>query len=180
MIRLSYSHLEQREILEIDGDYIEIGRSRKATVRVKDTAVSGEHCYIMRLGDKWMVVDLNSRNGTYLNGKRITKERFKPGDTLAVGRAKIVFDQEIDAGAPLIEAPREGEVRRISSTALSAEDRARLQQDAAPAARPVSVPPLPESPPPLGPERSRPTPPPEERSTGESEITGPLGPIGDF
>lgn len=121
MIRLTFTHLEHREILEIDGDYVEIGRSRKATVRVKDTAVSGEHCYLMRLGDKWMVVDLNSRNGTYLNGKRISKERYQPGDTIMVGRAKIVFEQEVDAGAPPpLAAPKEGEVRRVSSPSAPA------------------------------------------------------------
>lgn len=115
MIRLTFVQEGQREILEIDGDYIEIGRSRKATIRVKDTAVSGEHCYLMRLGDKWMVVDLNSRNGTYLNGKRVTKERFKAGDTLAVGRARILFDLEAKPGQPLVEQPKEGEVKRIIS-----------------------------------------------------------------
>ncbi len=115
MIRLTFNHLDHNEILEIDGDYIEIGRSRKATVRVKDTAVSGEHCYLMRLGDKWMIVDLNSRNGTYLNGKRVSKERFKQGDTLGVGRARITFDQEIEAGAPPVGQPKEGEVKRILS-----------------------------------------------------------------
>lgn len=115
MIRLTFVQEGQREILEIDGDYIEIGRSRKATIRVKDTAVSGEHCYLMRLGDKWMIVDLNSRNGTYLNGKRVTKERFKAGDTIAVGRARILFDQEVQPGQTPIEQPKEGEVKRIVS-----------------------------------------------------------------
>lgn len=178
MIRLSYAHLEQREILEIDGDYIEIGRSRKATVRVKDTSVSGEHCYLMRLGEKWMVVDLNSRNGTYLNGKRITKERFQPGDVLNVGRAKIRFDQEVGGGGEVVDKPKEGEVRRIASTVLSDEDKSRLQKQAA--ARDPGTAVTAPSPPPASPLLPPPTPSPDERSTGESEITGPLGPIGDF
>ena len=144
MIRLTFIHLDHKEILEIDGDYIEIGRSRKATVRVKDTAVSGEHCYLMRLGDKWMIVDLNSRNGTYLNGKRVSKERFKQGDTLGVGRARITFDQELDPGAPPpLGQPREAEVKRIVSPP-------------APAGAGMGDSPFPRS------------------ETGESAVTGPL------
>lgn len=115
MIRLAFVQDDFKEILEIDGDYIEIGRSRRAIIRVKDSAVSGEHCYLMRLGDRWMVVDLNSRNGTFLNGKRVTKERFNPGDTLGVGRARILFERELTPGSAPPSDPTGRDVRRLVS-----------------------------------------------------------------
>jgi len=70
-----------------------IGRSRECEVVVNDPNVSRRHAEV-RLGhDGWMIVDLNSTNGSRLNGELITGAvMLHPGDRIEVGSAAIGFE----------------------------------------------------------------------------------------
>jgi pSer/pThr/pTyr-binding forkhead associated (FHA) protein len=39
----------------------------------------------------WVITDLNSRNGTFVNGVRITRQYLRPGDQIQIGQTVIVF-----------------------------------------------------------------------------------------
>jgi predicted component of type VI protein secretion system len=72
-----------------------IGRSPDCDIRVHDILASREHCGLEREGDGWVLIDLNSRNGTTIKGQRITRHKLAHSDTLVVGRTKIVFHDEL-------------------------------------------------------------------------------------
>ena len=74
------------------------GRSLEADVTVEDGAVSRKHCQIEPVAveegqpEQWRVVDLQSRNGTRVNGKTMTEPRIlRTGDVVAIGHTKIGF-----------------------------------------------------------------------------------------
>ena len=53
-----------------------IGRSPECDMPVRDILLSRKHCIIERIGDVWVVADLNSKNGTRVNGDPITQLRL--------------------------------------------------------------------------------------------------------
>lgn len=70
-------------------DTIVIGRGTECDLMVHDSKASRKHCQLTRQGDGFLLTDLDSKNGTYVNGQRITepvllrsKETFKIGDTI--------------------------------------------------------------------------------------------------
>ncbi len=77
-----------------------IGRAKECALRAGSEAISRRHCAIVRRKDRWTVRDLGSRNGTYVNDKRITEEvLLNPGDELRVGPLKFRVASR-DAASP--------------------------------------------------------------------------------
>ncbi|MGC4941578.1 FHA domain-containing protein [Kribbella sp. DT2] len=65
---------------------IRIGRGPGATLRIADASVSRRHAELRRVGEGWMIRDLNSMNGTHLNGSRITSPTaVRAGDIVQFG-----------------------------------------------------------------------------------------------
>jgi FHA domain len=91
------------QILSLPGswDQINIGRSPAAEVSLHwDAEVSRVHAQLERLGDDWAMVDDGlSRNGSFVNGERLTgRRRLSDGDRLRVGRTSISFHAPLQAG----------------------------------------------------------------------------------
>ena len=90
VVVVSYRELHRRPL----DKPIVIGRSMDCDLVLGDTILSRHHCRLepARAGDGWAVVDLNSRNGTFVNANRV-KERqaLLNGDVVTVGRAHITF-----------------------------------------------------------------------------------------
>lgn len=75
-----------------------------AQVAVVDGQISRVHCRLLKAGEEWVVEDLSSRNGTFVNGTRITRAAFRPGDRLRVGGCQITLEDESLGPDPLIGA----------------------------------------------------------------------------
>ena len=77
------------EVVDLDGDAFRIGRSEGSELRFdpdRDLAVSAHHAAIFRDRGRWMVRDLGSRNGTFVNDARIPGVvEIRPGDRIAFG-----------------------------------------------------------------------------------------------
>lgn len=72
---------------------IRIGRDADNDVVLADLQVSRHHTEIRRAGDTFQVVDLGSRNGTYLNGRLVQKPTVvHAGDVISIGRHELLFD----------------------------------------------------------------------------------------
>jgi len=68
-----------------------IGRSTGADFILDAALVSRVHCQLVALGDGALELrDLESTNGTYVNGNRVEKARLAPGDKVQVGRVELV------------------------------------------------------------------------------------------
>jgi hypothetical protein len=70
-----------------------IGRSPLRIVQLADADVSRKHAEIVRRGDRYVLRDMNTPNGTFLNGERIRGEvSLAHGDELRLGRTTLVFE----------------------------------------------------------------------------------------
>ena len=87
--------------LEFDADEVTIGRGTECAVTVDDTGLSRIHAAIRRREDGFEIIDLQSRNGTWVNGERIRGSKvLRHGDRIIVGVTVIVFLSEIDDEDP--------------------------------------------------------------------------------
>lgn len=82
-----------REV-ELNKERTSIGRRPYNDVVIDNLAVSGEHAALVRNGNDFLAEDLNSTNGSYLNGKALKRERLNNGDILEIGKYKIKFIAE--------------------------------------------------------------------------------------
>ncbi|MBM4777428.1 MAG: FHA domain-containing protein [Archangiaceae bacterium] len=77
-----------------------LGRHPNNTLRLVDREVSKEHCVIERVGATFLLRDLNSSNGTFVNGRKVRELRLRDGDEIALGNSRLVFMSGVDhAGA---------------------------------------------------------------------------------
>src|SRR5262245_35774619 len=73
-------------------DRYTVGRAATNRIVLKDELCSREHAEVFRTGGSWRVRDLNSLNGTKVNGERLTAElELAPGDVVHLGRTHLLF-----------------------------------------------------------------------------------------
>ena len=84
---------EDRTLQEfaIGAEEVQIGRLPDNTVAIDNPAVSGRHASVMRVGESYILKDLASTNGTFVNDARITEQFLHDGDVVHVGKHTILF-----------------------------------------------------------------------------------------
>jgi hypothetical protein len=76
----------------INAPFISIGRSSEADIQVADAGVSRKHIGVVKEGDKVLVRDLGSTNGTWLNGNKLAgDEVLTDGSVISAGHTKVTF-----------------------------------------------------------------------------------------
>ena len=73
-----------------------IGRLPDNDIRIDNAAVSGHHSLIINILNDSFLEDLNSTNGTYVNGKLIKKHALQHGDVITVGHHQLRFVEDDD------------------------------------------------------------------------------------
>jgi pSer/pThr/pTyr-binding forkhead associated (FHA) protein len=68
-----------------------LGRSPANEIFVDDPNVSRRHCLLKRAGGNWLLSDLGSTNGTWLDAARVRRYRLRDGETFYIGDARVVF-----------------------------------------------------------------------------------------
>jgi pSer/pThr/pTyr-binding forkhead associated (FHA) protein len=163
-IKMGRGTLQPGKKYRLTGRTFLIGRSDQADIRLHSDVASREHAVLRLEGERWFVVDLGSRNGTYVNGRRVNNAALRPMDRLKFGPGGSKFGIISLDPAP----PMEDDSREVLPDA-GGDPLARLagHADAGAAHRPAPRPtPPPERRPARRPEpreRPRPTPPPERR-----------------
>ncbi|MGH9129184.1 MAG: FhaA domain-containing protein [Acidimicrobiales bacterium] len=84
--------LEDGQRLAIGEEPVLIGRLESCTVVVEDASVSRHHAELRRVDDSVFLVDLDSTNGTRVNGARVTRHELADGDQIAIGTALFTFE----------------------------------------------------------------------------------------
>jgi adenylate cyclase len=89
------------------GELTTLGRHPSNTVRLVDREVSKEHATIERMGRDYILRDLGSSNGTFVNGRRVAELRLRDGDEISLGTSKLVFHtgEAVVASAPPVGGP---------------------------------------------------------------------------
>ena len=77
----------------LPGNIKTIGRAARADFIVVAALVSRIHCRLTAGATELEVVDLDSTNGTYVNGARTPRATLRPGDKLGVGRVELTIDK---------------------------------------------------------------------------------------
>lgn len=78
----------------LPGNIKTVGRSAGAEFMLDAALVSRLHCRLTAGATELEVFDLESTNGTYVNGQRVMQANLKPGDKLGVGRVELVVTRE--------------------------------------------------------------------------------------
>jgi pSer/pThr/pTyr-binding forkhead associated (FHA) protein len=89
---------EQTREISVSGPEFLIGRGIDCDLRVRESAVSRHHCILRTAGDGVTLIDLGSRNGSFVNGQRVVSQApLHNGDRLQLGSREFVVDLGDDA-----------------------------------------------------------------------------------
>jgi pSer/pThr/pTyr-binding forkhead associated (FHA) protein len=75
----------------LDESVVSIGRLESNNIKLNDPFVSRHHCLIRTEGDEYLIEDLHSANGTYVNGKRVNSGSLKEGFLIGIGGSLFLF-----------------------------------------------------------------------------------------
>lgn len=85
--------------IELTKERTTLGRRPYNDIVIDNLAVSGEHAVFVLRNQLVEIEDLNSTNGTYVNGKAIRQETLQPGDVVEIARYRITFENLAPQGA---------------------------------------------------------------------------------
>ncbi len=84
---------------ELKVDKTTIGRVEDNTFEIAEASVSSHHCELLLKGNDVLVRDLNSTNGTFINGQKISESVLKPGQVLRLGQIEMRLETDAPAAA---------------------------------------------------------------------------------
>ncbi|MDP6507418.1 MAG: FHA domain-containing protein, partial [Planctomycetota bacterium] len=87
---------------ELKTNTISAGRGAEANIRIRDNQTSRLHCQFRKASDGYEVVDLESRNGTIVNGESIKQKILQDGDVVKIGHMTVKYI-EGELTAPLTD-----------------------------------------------------------------------------
>jgi two-component system NtrC family sensor kinase len=105
---------------------LSIGRETGNFVQLEDNEVSRRHAEIRRVGEVFVVGDLKSSNGTWLNNRKIERAELSSGDHIQVGRTILVYsrhgaDEPVEGMVDIVPASNAADGSRIVRTAHDAD-----------------------------------------------------------
>jgi pSer/pThr/pTyr-binding forkhead associated (FHA) protein len=104
--------------VQLTKDKTTLGRRPYNDIVIDNLAVSGEHAVLQMAGNDVFIEDLNSTNGTYINGKAIKKQLLAHNDTVEIGKYKIKYLLE-DGGFERTMIVRSGTATGAAATAAA-------------------------------------------------------------
>jgi len=85
---------------DLKADKTTIGRVEDNTFQIAEPSVSSHHCEVLLRVNDVIVKDLNSTNGTFINGEKITEAAIKPGQILRLGQVEIRLETDAPPATP--------------------------------------------------------------------------------
>jgi two-component system, NtrC family, response regulator HydG len=119
--RLTRLSQNQPEDVLLSANDLTIGRDSSSGLRLDDPTVSAHHCRIERDNDDFVVVDRDSTNGTFVNGRAVSRVRLQEGDEILIGSTRFQF---MINDEPL--TPRGIRIEEFSGTDIESGDTTRL------------------------------------------------------
>lgn len=124
------------QVYELSQPVIRIGRGESMDVVIDNVSVSRRHAEIREESGAWLLRDLGSSNGTFLNGERLTADQpLKPGDEISFGKFSILFERVLAEPVPVPAAEAPAALRAVAESGgtlhLRPEEVERLHRSAA-------------------------------------------------
>jgi Nif-specific regulatory protein len=105
----------QDSAFELGDEELTVGRESSNRVRIADSLLSRRHCVVRREGERFKLFDLESLNGTFVNGKPVREHALSHGDLIAIGDSRLIFlEHEGELPAPPSNAVEVSE-RRLTA-----------------------------------------------------------------
>lgn len=98
---------------ELKTEKTTVGRVEDNTFHIPDGSVSSHHAEILLRGNEVVIKDLNSTNGTFINGERITEAVLRPGQSLRFGMVELRLESP-ESGASAAAAAK----RKLDHTSI--------------------------------------------------------------
>jgi CheY-like chemotaxis protein len=121
---------------DLNDKWITIGRADGNLFQISDPSVSGRHCEVRLTGEELIVRDLQSTNGTFVDGKNVIESTLKPGQNLRLGDVELRLEMSTSE-------PRPGTAfitrSLVTTAAASAPQTTSPQPASTPAPKPVSA-----------------------------------------
>jgi hypothetical protein len=78
----------------LEKKYVTLGRRASNDIQIDNLAVSGDHARFITVGEETLIEDLESTNGSQINGKKVQKQALRHGDVVAIGKYKLTYHNE--------------------------------------------------------------------------------------
>jgi len=119
---------ESQSFLEhhFEDETITIGRRSDRVITIKDEAASGNHAELIPDGDGYRLVDEDSRNGTFVKGKKVREYALESGDVIRIGKTELKF---VDHDNPPLDAYEEDQAepkKKLLTERVSSPDTASI------------------------------------------------------
>ena len=85
---------------QLKAEKTSIGRLDDNTFQIAEPSVSSHHCEVLLRGNDVLVRDLNSTNGTYIAGEKISEATLKPGQILRLGQVEMRLEPDTPPASP--------------------------------------------------------------------------------
>ena len=82
------------KIFDLSGREITVGRVEDNKIQVEHASVSGHHALLKLDSQDYVIKDLDSTNGTRINGERVTEQKLRRNDILRLGNIELLYDSE--------------------------------------------------------------------------------------
>jgi pSer/pThr/pTyr-binding forkhead associated (FHA) protein len=106
MPKLQIFLLDSGEITrDLTDETITVGRLPDNNIQIDDVSVSSHHLQLTLSGGDYHLRDLNSTNGTRVNGKSVTESQLHAGDRVRIGKIETVYQSEIETPSEKRELP---------------------------------------------------------------------------
>jgi len=100
---LQFNGIKLKEI-PINKESITIGRKGNNDIIIDNLAISRHHARLVQKEDKFILEDLNSFNGTFINEKKVIKCELRDGDRILIGKHTLVFLKENEVSLKIVES----------------------------------------------------------------------------
>jgi len=104
---------------ELNVDKTTIGRVEDNTFQISEPSVSSHHCELLLRGADVVVRDLQSTNGTFINGEKVSESVLKPGQILRLGQIEMRLEDGTPASPPATPAKKQTEMTMAMQRGVS-------------------------------------------------------------
>lgn len=81
----------EKQVFSLNKEHTIMGRLKTNDITLSDINISREHAEIVREDSSFFIIDLNSTNGTFVNGKKVKRQKLKDGDIITLGKTRFEF-----------------------------------------------------------------------------------------
>lgn len=95
----AYLVLPDSRIIPLTQLAVNIGRKADNDIVIEDPRISRMHAQIRQFQDNYLIIDLNSTGGTYVNGKKVVKKVLQPGDVISLAGVSMIFNMDFSGSS---------------------------------------------------------------------------------